>query len=104
MFTDVSLGRAQIWRSHTESYKFLLDILVNNSSAENHTDLTLGQVGLFFVFLFFVLFFFLINILQYLKFLVSGIQWFFNTVSLRPVHFERSINFIFFILYSLVSG
>ena len=54
MFTYVSLGRAQIWRPHTESYKFLLDILVNNSSAKNHTDLTLGQVGLYFCFLFFV--------------------------------------------------
>ena len=38
------LGRAQIWRPHTEPYKFLLDILANNSTAENHRDLRLCQV------------------------------------------------------------
>ena len=37
--------KAQIWCPHTELYKFLLDILVNtDSSAENRTDLRLGQV------------------------------------------------------------
>ena len=44
------LGRAQIWRTHTESYKFLLDILANNSSAENRTDLRLGQVAYLSIF------------------------------------------------------
>ena len=36
----VLLGRAQIWRPHSELYKLLLHILKNNSAAENCTDLT----------------------------------------------------------------
>ena len=42
----VLLGRAQIhvWHPNTKPYKFLFDILANNSSVENHTDLRLGQV------------------------------------------------------------
>ena len=36
----VLLRRAQIWRPHSEPYKFLLHILKNNSAAENCTDLT----------------------------------------------------------------
>ena len=34
----------QIWRPHSEPYKFLLHILKNNSAAENCTDVRLGQV------------------------------------------------------------
>ena len=30
--------------TNTEPYKFMLDILTNNSSAENRTDLTLGRL------------------------------------------------------------
>ena len=37
----VLLGGAQIWRSHSELYKFLLHILKNNSVAENCTDVRL---------------------------------------------------------------
>ena len=46
--------------SHTEPYKFMLDILANNSSLEILKDLIFGQV-LF------------INILHYRRFLASGI-------------------------------
>ena len=35
---------AQIWRPHSEPYKFLSHILKNNSAAENCTDVRLGQV------------------------------------------------------------
>ena len=34
----------QIWRPHSEPYKFLLHILKNNSAAENWTEVRLGQV------------------------------------------------------------
>ena len=34
----------QIWRPHSEPYKFLLHILKNNSAAENCSDVRLGQV------------------------------------------------------------
>ena len=37
----------QVGRPYTEPYKFLLDILANNSSAENRTDLRLGKVVIF---------------------------------------------------------
>ena len=40
----VLLGEAQIWRPHSEAYKFLLLILKNNTAAENCTDIRLGQV------------------------------------------------------------
>ena len=40
----VLLGEAQIWRPHSEPYKFLLLILKNNTAAENCTDIRLGQV------------------------------------------------------------
>ena len=39
----VLFGGAQIWRPHSEPYKFLLQILKKNSAAENCTDLRLGQ-------------------------------------------------------------
>ena len=40
----VLLGEAQIWRPHSEPYKFLLLILKNNTAAENCTDIRLAQV------------------------------------------------------------
>ena len=40
----VLLGGAQIWRPHSEPYKFLLHILKKNSAAENCTDVRPGQV------------------------------------------------------------
>ena len=39
----VSLGRTQIWRLHTNLYKFVGNIMSNNSSTEDSTDLRLGQ-------------------------------------------------------------
>ena len=39
-----SSGGAQIWRPHSEPFKFLLHILKKNSAAENWTDVRLGQV------------------------------------------------------------
>ena len=39
----VLFGGAQIWRPHSEPYKFLLQILKKNSAAENCTDARLGQ-------------------------------------------------------------
>ena len=46
----VLLGRAQIWRPHTEPYKSLLDILANNSSAKNRTNLRLGDIAYLSIF------------------------------------------------------
>ena len=40
----VLLGGAQTWSPHIEPYKFLLRILKSNSTAENYTDVRLGQV------------------------------------------------------------
>ena len=39
----VSLGRTQIWHLHTNLYKFVWNIMSNNSSTEDRTDLRLGQ-------------------------------------------------------------
>ena len=39
----VSLGGTQIWRLHTNLYKFVWNIMSNNSSAVDRTDLRLGQ-------------------------------------------------------------
>ena len=39
----VPLGWAQIWRPHSEAYKFRLHILKNNSAAENCTDVSRDQ-------------------------------------------------------------
>ena len=39
-----SSGGAQIWRPHSEPYKFLLHILKKNSAAEDCTDVRRGQV------------------------------------------------------------
>ena len=40
----VSLSRTQIWRFHSELYKFVWNILTDNSSTEYRTDLGLGKV------------------------------------------------------------
>ena len=40
----VLLGEAQIWRPHSEPYKFLLHMLKNNLAAENCIDVRLGQL------------------------------------------------------------
>ena len=39
----VSLGRTQKWRLHTNLYKFVGNIMSNNSSTVDRTDLRLGQ-------------------------------------------------------------
>ena len=38
----VPLRRTQIWHLHTELYKFVWNIMSNNSSTEHRTDLRLG--------------------------------------------------------------
>ena len=45
----VSLGRAPTWRLHTKLYKFVWNIMSNNSSTENRTDLRLGQSPYLFI-------------------------------------------------------
>ena len=45
----VSLGRAPAWRLHTKLYKFVWNIMSNNSSTENRTDLRLGQSPYLFI-------------------------------------------------------
>ena len=45
----VSLRRAPTWRLHTKLYKFLWNIMSNNSSTENRTDLRLGQSPYLFI-------------------------------------------------------
>ena len=40
----VPLRGTQTWRLHTKLYKFMWNILSNNSSTECRTDLTLGQM------------------------------------------------------------
>ena len=39
----VPLGRTQKWRLHTNLYKFVGNIMSNNSSTVDRTDLRLGQ-------------------------------------------------------------
>ena len=39
----------QTWRLHTKLYKFMWNILSNNSSTECRTDLTLGQMPYLFI-------------------------------------------------------
>ena len=39
----------QIWRLHTELYKFVWNIMSNNSSTEYRTDLRLGQSPYIFI-------------------------------------------------------
>ena len=43
----VPLRGTQTWRLHTKLYKFMWNILSNNSSTECRTDLTLGQMPYF---------------------------------------------------------
>ena len=45
----VSLGRAPAWRLHAKLYKFVWNIMSNNSSTENRTDLRLGQSPYLFI-------------------------------------------------------
>ena len=45
----VSLRRAPAWRLHTKLYKFVWNIMLNNSSTENRTDLRLGQSPYLFI-------------------------------------------------------
>ena len=45
----VPLGRAAAWRLHTKLYKFVWNIMSNNSSTENRTDLRLGQSPYLFI-------------------------------------------------------
>ena len=45
----VPLGRTQIWRLHTKLYKFVWNIMSNNSSTEYRTDLRLGQSPYLFI-------------------------------------------------------
>ena len=45
----VSLGRAPAWRLHTKLYKFVWNIMSNNSSTVNRTDLRLGQSPYLFI-------------------------------------------------------
>ena len=45
----VSLGRAPAWRLHTKLYTFVWNIMPNNSSTENRTDLRLGQSPYLFI-------------------------------------------------------
>ena len=45
----VSLGRTQNWRLHTKLYKFVWNIMSNNSSTEYRTDLRLGQSPYLFI-------------------------------------------------------
>ena len=45
----VSLRRAPAWRLHTKLYKFVWNIMSNNSSTENRTDLRLGQSPYLFI-------------------------------------------------------
>ena len=39
----VPLERTQLWRLHTNLYKFVWNIMSNNSSTVDRTDLRLGQ-------------------------------------------------------------
>ena len=45
----VPLRGTQAWRLHTKLYKFMWNILSNNSSTECRTDLTLGQMPYLFI-------------------------------------------------------
>ena len=45
----VPLRGTQTWRLHTKLYKFMWNILSNNSSTECRTDLTLGQMPYLFI-------------------------------------------------------
>ena len=45
----VLLRGTQTWRLHTKLYKFMWNILSNNSSTECRTDLTLGQMPYLFI-------------------------------------------------------
>ena len=45
----VSLRRAPAWRLHTKLYKFVWNIMSNNSNTENRTDLRLGQSPYLFI-------------------------------------------------------
>ena len=40
----MSLGRTQIWRLHTELYKFVWKVSANNSQTVRRTDLRFGQM------------------------------------------------------------
>ena len=46
----VPLGRTQIWRPHTELYKFAWKVSANNSRTVHRTDLILGQIVYLFIF------------------------------------------------------
>ena len=43
--TEIGVRGTPTWRLHTKLYKFVWNILSNNSSTEYRTDLTLGQVS-----------------------------------------------------------
>ena len=45
----VPLRGTQTWRLHTKLYKFMWNILSNNSSTEYRTDLTLGELPYLFI-------------------------------------------------------
>ena len=45
----VSLTRTQIWRLHTNLYKFVWNIMSNNSSTDYRIDLRLGQSPYLFI-------------------------------------------------------
>ena len=46
----VPLGGAQIWRLHTEPYKFEWNISANNSRTEHRTDLRLEEIVYYLIF------------------------------------------------------
>ena len=48
-FPISGLRRAPAWRLHTKLYKFVWNIMSNNSSTENRTDLRLGQSPYLFI-------------------------------------------------------
>ena len=46
----VPLGGAQIWRLHTEPYKFEGNLSANNSQTKHRTDLRLEEIVYYLIF------------------------------------------------------